>query len=47
MTLRDKPPSAHSALTTTWVELKGAVLSEIWQIEKDKCCTISHMDTLK
>ena len=28
---------------TTWMDLEGIMLSEIWQIEKDKYCMISQM----
>ena len=30
-------------LVTTWVDQEGIMLSEISQIEKDKCCMISFI----
>ena len=35
------------ALTTAWMDLKGIMLSDISQIEKDKYCIISLMWNLK
>ena len=36
----------HLTLVTTWMDLDRVMLSEISQMEKDKCCMISFMSVI-